>query len=160
MKSSIAVVGMGRWGRNLVWVFNEVGPQQTVCDRDASREELALQNCLEALFCRGIEDVLSDQEISGIATVTSAATHADLVRGGLESGKDVFVGKPLALAVTEGEQLVALERDQAFFEGRGVMAACLRVQKPGISSRGRMDDERIIVGQKSRNNVRTYSRSD
>ncbi len=110
MKRSIGVVGIGYWGKNLVRVFNELGALHSVCDKDPSREALVLQKYSEARFCGGIEDVLGDEAIEGIVIATPASTHGELVRQGLEAGKNVFVEKPLALSVEEGEKLVSLAK--------------------------------------------------
>ena len=47
-----------------------------------------------------------------MAIATPAETHAGMVREALVAGKDVFVEKPLCLSVKEGEELVALARQQ------------------------------------------------
>jgi len=108
MKRSIGVVGVGYWGKNLVRVFDELGALRIVCDVERGREAMVSEKHPKARFCCAIEEVLADEEVDGIAIATPAATHAELVRRGLEAGKNVFVEKPLALSVGEGEELVAL----------------------------------------------------
>jgi UDP-2-acetamido-3-amino-2,3-dideoxy-glucuronate N-acetyltransferase len=108
MKRSIGVVGMGYWGKNLVRVFNELGALRSVCDVNPDRQSVVSEKYPEAQFCSGVGDVLTDEEIEGIAIATPASTHGELVRAGLEAGKNVFVEKPLALTVEEGEELVSL----------------------------------------------------
>ncbi len=108
MKRSIAVVGMGYWGKNLVRVFDELGALHTVCDVDSAREGVVSEKYPQARFSGGVEDVLADREIDGIVIATPASTHGELVRRVLEAGKNVFVEKPLTLSVEEGEELVRL----------------------------------------------------
>src|SRR5215470_16701520 len=50
--------------------------------------------------------VLDDQGFDAVVIATPAALHFEMARRALESGKDVFVEKPLALTVKEGEVLV------------------------------------------------------
>jgi UDP-2-acetamido-3-amino-2,3-dideoxy-glucuronate N-acetyltransferase len=112
MRRSIAVLGMGYWGKNLVRVFHELGALRVVCDVDAERAEALAKKHPGVPFCRKVEEVLSDPEVEGLVIATPAATHAEMVRRGLESGKNVYVEKPLALSVKEGEELVRLAAQQ------------------------------------------------
>ncbi len=111
MERSIGVIGMGYWGRNLVRVFNELGALRVVCDVNPARSAEISEKHPGIPFCVRIEDVLSDPDVTGLVIATPAATHADLVRRGLEGGKNVFVEKPLALSVEEGEQLVKIAEE-------------------------------------------------
>jgi predicted dehydrogenase/acetyltransferase-like isoleucine patch superfamily enzyme len=54
------------------------------------------------------EEVLRDTNIAGVAIAAPAVLHAELARRAIEAGKHVFVEKPLALTLTEAEQLCAL----------------------------------------------------
>src|SRR5207249_1653171 len=56
--------------------------------------------------------VLSDPSISAIALATPATTHYEMAKAALEAGKDVFVEKPLAIDVKQGEDLVNLAAAQ------------------------------------------------
>jgi len=108
MKHSIAVIGMGYWGKNLVRVFSELGALQVVCDVSPSRAEEVFEKYPGVSFLSNPEEVFSAPKIEGVVIATPAETHAELVRGGLEAEKHVFVEKPLALSVEEGEELVRL----------------------------------------------------
>jgi predicted dehydrogenase len=56
---------------------------------------------------RVYEDLLDDESIEAIAVATPISSHFALALAALESGKHVFVEKPLAGSLAEGEALVA-----------------------------------------------------
>ncbi|MEO0085743.1 MAG: Gfo/Idh/MocA family oxidoreductase [candidate division WOR-3 bacterium] len=107
MSRSVAVIGVGRWGSNLVRTFNDLGVLRVVCD-SSPRQLAGLK--LEADVRRETEisAVLRDPEVTGVVIATPAATHYDCARDALAAGKDVFVEKPLALTPEEGRELVEL----------------------------------------------------
>jgi UDP-2-acetamido-3-amino-2,3-dideoxy-glucuronate N-acetyltransferase len=103
----VSVVGAGYWGRNLVRTFGQLGVLRTVCD--ASRE------CLDRLqvgdgvrLTTELDECIGDPGITAVAIAAPAAAHYDVARTALTAGKDVFVEKPLALTVEQGQQLVRL----------------------------------------------------
>lgn len=108
----LAVIGFGYWGKNLIRNFHALGALDTICDTDASREQKAGEQYPETRFAASLEFVLADQEIGAVAISTPAATHYDVATAAIEAGKDVFVEKPLALTVEEGERLVELARER------------------------------------------------
>ncbi len=102
----VAVVGMGYWGKNLVRNFHELGALHLICDR-AGERQLAVQKQYPGVtFCTDYSVVLADPAVQAVVLSTPAITHFDMARQALEAGKDVFVEKPLALRVEEGEKLV------------------------------------------------------
>jgi len=110
---SVAVVGCGYWGKNLVRVFSQLGALGCVCDTDAARfEKLAIDGPRPRLV-NSLDEVLADPAFGAVAVATPAATHFEVVRRCLEAGKDVYVEKPLALNVAEGQALVALAQRNA-----------------------------------------------
>ena len=103
----VGVVGCGYWGRNLVRNFHELGRLAAVCDVELScREEM--QRNYGVRTTSGIEELLAIPEVDVVAIAAPAAQHFELAKKALLAGKDVFVEKPLALHVEEGEELVAL----------------------------------------------------
>jgi len=106
---SVAVAGCGYWGKNLVRNFHELGSLKAMSDVDESRlETLASVYHVETSSC--FSKLLSNPEIQAVAIATPAALHFELAKKAMLAGKDVFVEKPLALRVEEGEELVEIAR--------------------------------------------------
>ena len=105
-KPSVAVVGCGYWGRNLVRNFGELGALAAVCDPD--REAAEALAARHRSIVAELDTVLRDKAIAGVAIAAPAVLHASLARRALEAGKHVFVEKPLALKVDEAEALCVL----------------------------------------------------
>jgi UDP-2-acetamido-3-amino-2,3-dideoxy-glucuronate N-acetyltransferase len=101
----VAVIGAGHWGRNLVRNFAELGALAAVVDPNMTvASELAAKH---GAVARSLEDVLADSSISGVAIAAPAALHAGLALKAFAADKHVFVEKPLALTVSDGEAMVA-----------------------------------------------------
>jgi predicted dehydrogenase len=105
-----AVVGLGYWGPNLV--RNLVGlPEAEVtvlCDARPAALEHLMARYPAVRGTTEVERVLADPEVDVVALATPIGTHYDLARAALEAGKHVFVEKPLAGSLEEGEDLVRL----------------------------------------------------
>jgi len=106
--TNVAVVGVGYWGRNLVRNFYELGALSTLCDAQSSVEQKCRQEYADVKFYSEFSAVLSDPLIAAVVLATPAATHYQMAKAALEAGKDVFVEKPLAIDVEQGEELVDL----------------------------------------------------
>jgi UDP-2-acetamido-3-amino-2,3-dideoxy-glucuronate N-acetyltransferase len=127
-RKNIALVGAGYWGRHLVRNFYELGGLHTVCD--SNPQTIAQFNGSYPDI--GVETdygrVLANPEIDGVVIATPAELHYDMARQALRAGKDVFVEKPLAFTVREGEQLVRLAEQ----EGRILMVGHLLEYHPAV----------------------------
>jgi UDP-2-acetamido-3-amino-2,3-dideoxy-glucuronate N-acetyltransferase len=107
MLPNIAVIGNGYWGKNLVRNFHELGRLACVCDPRAAALEEA-NKAYGVKTCATPECLLSDPEIHGVAISAPAVQHYDLAKQFLLSGKDVYVEKPLAMKVEEGQELASI----------------------------------------------------
>ena len=106
----IGVIGFGYWGPNLVRNVASLSEAQlrVVCDRSADRlQEVGRLYPGVNLVDSGVE-VLNRSDIDAVILATPADTHFDLARRVLESGRSVFVEKPLARSASECEQLIEL----------------------------------------------------
>tara|TARA_B100000035_G_scaffold172628_1_gene147310 strand:+ start:5555 stop:6568 length:1014 start_codon:yes stop_codon:yes gene_type:complete len=101
----IALVGCGYWGKNLCRNFHALGALYAVVDATENGQLTASSIAPDAQITDSIEDVLMDDQIHGIALATPAETHADLAIQAMQSGKDVFVEKPLALTLEDAEKM-------------------------------------------------------
>jgi UDP-2-acetamido-3-amino-2,3-dideoxy-glucuronate N-acetyltransferase len=108
----IGVVGCGYWGRNLVRNFSELGSLAAICDVDEARvQELGRLYSVPGTL--DFEDLLANHSIKAVAIAAPAAQHFRLAKKAILAGKDIFVEKPLALRVEEGEELVELARQHS-----------------------------------------------
>lgn len=106
---SVAVVGTGYWGKNLVRNFHALGALKLVCDANAGTVK-AMAEQYGAEHCLDIEEALCRDDIQAIAVATPAETHFDIARRALECGKSVFVEKPLTLHEDEARKLIDMAR--------------------------------------------------
>ena len=99
-----AVVGAGYWGKNLLRVFQELGALHAICESNPGNPNLIPYK--DTKLYTDYLDLLSDSNVQAVAIASPAVTHCEMVKEALESGKDVYVEKPLALTVQEGQELV------------------------------------------------------
>lgn len=102
----VALIGCGRWGKNIARVLSELGALRLVVDPAAHKIE-GYVNSLGAAVTTDINAAF-DTSIDGIAIAAPAIDHYALARRALENGKGVFVEKPLALHLDEASELQSL----------------------------------------------------
>jgi UDP-2-acetamido-3-amino-2,3-dideoxy-glucuronate N-acetyltransferase len=106
----VAAIGCGQWGRNIVRNLSQLGALSAVsdlCNNTASEFSSRYE-----VPARRFEELLEDDEIEAVAIATPAALHAVHTRQALESGKHVFVEKPLAMSVPDGQLISKIARDR------------------------------------------------
>lgn len=109
----IGVIGTGYWGKNLVRNFYELKVLSAICDFDPQTLKTMKSQYPEVKVYTTSHDLLQDPEIKAVAIATPAVTHYEEARLALLADKDVFVEKPLALKIEEGEELVFLARERS-----------------------------------------------
>ena len=105
---SIAVIGFGYWGKNIIRNFYDLGVLHSICDTEAGRKDLIDNKFPNVKFSQHYNEIVNDPEVTAVAICTPARFHHPMAKQALENGKDVFVEKPLALTVSEGDELVRL----------------------------------------------------
>jgi predicted dehydrogenase len=107
----VALIGCGRWGRNIARVLSRVGALELIVDPAAA----TLQPYAEELGARVVVDIESafGGAIDAIVIAAPAVDHAWLARRALEAGKPVFVEKPLALDLKDANDLAALAEERS-----------------------------------------------
>lgn len=105
--SSVAVVGCGYWGKNLVRNFAELGVMRAVVEPTAAGQALATQIAPTARVSSSLAPLLAS-DVAGVVIATPAETHHDVAAQCLRAGKHVLVEKPLALTFEEGLDLVEM----------------------------------------------------
>ncbi|MCA1614335.1 MAG: Gfo/Idh/MocA family oxidoreductase, partial [Acidobacteria bacterium] len=107
---SVAVIGCGYWGKNLVRNFHRLGALAAVCDATPAGRQTAAEIAPHIPAVADFDDVLRS-DVPGVVIATPAETHYDVARRALLAGKDVFVEKPLALTYEQGAALTRLAEE-------------------------------------------------
>jgi predicted dehydrogenase len=108
----VALVGCGYWGPNLIRNFTACQTTElaAVCDRDPQRLHAAGTINPHARRVEDFNEILADTSIDAVAVATPPQTHGPLVRAALQAGKHALVEKPIAVSLTEANDLVHLAR--------------------------------------------------
>ena len=111
---NVAVIGCGYWGPNLVRNFANLSAARlhTICDLREESLSKVHRNFPMARATQAYREDLGDGEIDAVALATPAATHFELAREILQSGRHVLVEKPLAMRVAECEELIEIAEQQ------------------------------------------------
>ena len=108
----IALIGAGYWGKNLLRNLYELNVLHTVCEINQEIIAKRKKQFPGVYYTTSYEEVLTNKEIKAVVIATPAATHYEKTKQALLANKDVFVEKPLALKVEEGEELVNLAKEK------------------------------------------------
>ena len=113
-RTTLACVGAGYWGRNLVRVFDSIPDirLKTVCDSNADIRKGMRAQYPDAEVAAAYDEVLADDEVEAVVLAVPAIRHFAAARAALEAGRHVFVEKPMTLSGSEAEELVELGERQ------------------------------------------------
>ncbi|RKY84206.1 hypothetical protein DRQ11_11890 [candidate division KSB1 bacterium] len=106
----IGQIGVGNWGKNLLRNFQSLTNAEVVSVSDLNPKVLqrVAKNFPQMKILDSAEALLNDSRIEAVVIATEPITHFDLAKKALESGRHVFVEKPMTLKSTESEILVEL----------------------------------------------------
>lgn len=100
---SVAVIGCGHWGKNLVRNFSELGALKAISDPNP-----ATQKTMHETYnvpAREVDDILADNTIDAVVIAVPAELHHDVALKALQAGKHVFVEKPITLTMEHAQEL-------------------------------------------------------
>ncbi|MGI9433322.1 MAG: Gfo/Idh/MocA family oxidoreductase [Geminicoccaceae bacterium] len=101
---SVAVVGCGYWGKNLVRNFSELGALGAISDPNPEiASKMSVEHGAPAM---SFDAVLGNDGIDAVAIAAPAELHAKLCIKAMRAGKHVFVEKPLALTLDDGQEVL------------------------------------------------------
>lgn len=107
---NIGLIGFGYWGPNLARNFSQNANFKltSICDFSPDRLEQAAQIYPQAKMRDNVEDLFNSNHTDAIAIATPVSTHYRLAKKALESGKHVWIEKPMTDNVEQAEELVEL----------------------------------------------------
>ena len=104
---NVGVIGVGNWGKNLVRNFAELPGSKllTCCDRDEKRLAAVKARYGDVEVTEEPEDIFQNPDIQAVVVASTASTHFQFASRALESGKSVFVEKPLCTTAAQAQEL-------------------------------------------------------
>ena len=125
---TVAVIGAGAWGKNLVENFHRLGRLAAVAEPSSTlRADLAARYPTVPLWADH-RAMLSRDEITAVAIAPPLPTHHPQAPEAPLARKDVFVEKPLTMSAADAADLVALAEER----GRVLMVGHLLLYQPAI----------------------------
>lgn len=106
----VGVVGCGYWGPNLIRNLRQSADCQlkVICDMSEQRLKHMRKLHHDVATTNRFEDLLNDPELDALVIATPVRFHYEMAKATLLAGKHVFIEKPMARTVAEGEELCAL----------------------------------------------------
>jgi predicted dehydrogenase len=140
--ASLAVVGLGYWGPNLlrVLVDNTDVEVSWICDLEPERLALYGRRYPGISTTTDVEEVLADTSVDAVVVATPVFTHVELCTRSLLAGKHTFVEKPLATSASLADELQRLAK----LHRRVLMCGHTFVYSPAVNAVKRMLDDRLL----------------
>ena len=105
MNISIAVIGAGYWGTNLIREFYKTKYLTTICDVSLDIRTQMKQKYPDVNVTDSFESVLLNPSTTSIVIALPAKLHYEFALKALNANKHVFLEKPMTLNVSEAEHL-------------------------------------------------------
>ena len=106
----IGLIGFGYWGPNLARNFN-VNPEfelTAICDFSSERLTTASRYYPQAKLYNNVDDFMKNLDLDAVAIATPVAAHHELAKMALETGRHVWLEKPMTETVQQAEELIEL----------------------------------------------------
>ena len=158
-KQQVAVIGCGLWGRNIVRNFYNLEALHTVCDLDPENRKKVEEQYPGVHTTSDFNEILNNDDITAVAVVTPSHTHFKLVKQVLDSGRHVYVEKPISTSAKDAEELKKIAEEK----GLVLMVGHLLLYHPAVNRLKMLVDEgdlgEVVYAQSDRLNV-NYFKND
>jgi len=110
--AKIAVIGCGRWGKNLIRVCDDIADVVLCCHQGGAQNRQWMEDTYPSIpLTTSFEQVL-DADLDAAVVVTPIGTHYSLTKQLLQQDIPTFVEKPLTADPASATELSALARDR------------------------------------------------
>jgi predicted dehydrogenase len=109
---TVAVVGAGHWGKNLVRNYAQMDATELkyVCDTNPKVREAMAMAYPQAKVVEDCSAAIADPDVEAVVVAVEAPRHYEIARAAVDAGKHVYVEKPMTLCSRHaGELLEAAE---------------------------------------------------
>lgn len=109
----VALVGLGRWGKNICNELTHLNCEVTVVlhSSDPVKELWLAEHAPDARHTYALMDVLTDQDISHVCVATPMQTHFEIAYALASTSKTVFLEKPITDDAVTALKLLSVFRE-------------------------------------------------
>lgn len=153
---NVAIVGYGYWGPNIVRNFFEIDGARLIvcCDSRKERLDLIHEKYPMVKTTSNLDDLINDPTIDAIIIATPTKTHFSLAKKALESGKHVWIEKPMTQTAEQAKILleIALKNkriihvDHIFIYTEAISIIKKMIEKKELGDLYYFDSVRINLG--------------
>jgi len=120
-KIRLGQVGAGYWGPNLVRNFSQIEECDLVwvCDTREARLTYIGETWPDIKLTKNYSDLLEDNSIDAVIIATPVETHYEFAMAALNSGKHVFIEKPMTYSDSDDTRLLDLAKQKTLKIGTG-----------------------------------------
>jgi predicted dehydrogenase len=109
----IAIIGAGRWGKNLLKEFNNQAEVVWVAHRgEDETTKLLAENYPSIKSTTNTEDIFNDSSIEAVVIATPTSTHFKVASQALDANKHIFLEKPGTTSSKDLETLVTKAKEK------------------------------------------------
>jgi UDP-2-acetamido-3-amino-2,3-dideoxy-glucuronate N-acetyltransferase len=108
----VGLIGAGAWGKNHLRNLHNLGVLNSVLESSDDISKLREKEYPDVDFVNDLDAFLKTDDLKAVVIAAPAELHYELSKKCLLAGKDVLVEKPLALKVSEGEDLVKIAKEK------------------------------------------------
>ncbi len=106
----IAVIGCGRWGKNIVRNLSSLGALVAIVESNQeTNSKISTEYGVQSFS--SLDELIASKTADAVAIATPSETHAEVAIRAMEAGLDVFVEKPMAIRLRDGQRMLELSRE-------------------------------------------------
>lgn len=110
---SLAIIGLGKWGKNLVREFSKFSTiSYAISNGNKTNIRWLKQNYPQIKHTTDLKSVLKNKSVTSIIISTPISTHYDLSLQSLKHGKNVFVEKTLSENSSDALMLLKIAKQK------------------------------------------------
>ena len=108
---NVALVGLGRWGKNILRELVNLHTEVTVLlnTPNTEKEQWLRENYPSVAYTYSKEDIIENPDITHVCVATPMGTHFDVAKDFIVAGKKVFLEKPITIESKEGRKFAVSE---------------------------------------------------
>ena len=109
---SIALIGYGYWGKNLMRniVQSKLWESVFLFELDESKKKICSETFPRVIINHTFEDILLNKNIEAIVIATPPHTQYEIAKKGLENNKHILCEKPFTTSYKHGKELVDIAK--------------------------------------------------